>query len=174
MKKIILILALVLALAPATVLAEGVSVMAGMQSVSFGADLGEYYDISPGAGFTLLVGLDMGIQVDIRVGRRTATEGNSGADMTYQWIELGPRFVLGREDADIRGDLFLGVGSYDFKLDDFEFDTALGGYVGMGVEEAVSEKFIGRIEIKGVYWKSDTFNTDGASLNLALLFGYKF
>ena len=174
MKKIFLILALVLALAPATVLAGGVSVMAGMQSVSFGADLGEYYDIPPGAGFTLLVGLDMGIPVDIRVGRRTATEGNSGRDMTYQWIELGPRFVLGREDADIRGDLFLGVGSYDLKFDDFEFDTALGSYVGMGVEETVSERFIGRIEIKGVYWQSDTFTTDGASLNMALLFGYKF
>ena len=174
MKKIILILALVLALAPATVLAEGVSVMAGMQSVSFGADLGEYYDIPPGAGFTLLVGLDMGMQVDIRVGRSTATEGNSGADATYQWIEFGPRFVLGREDADIRGDLFLGVGSYDFKLDDFEFDTALGGYVGLGVEETVSEKFLGRVEVKAVTWKSDTFNTDGVSLNMALLFGYKF
>jgi hypothetical protein len=164
----------VLALAPATVLAEGVTVMAGMQSVSFGADLGEYYDIPPGAGFTLLVGLDMGIPVDIRVGRRKATEGSSGADTTYQWIELGPRFFLGREDADIRGDFFLGVGSYDLKLDDFEFDTAPGGYVGMGVEEIVSEHFVGRIEVKGVYWKSDTFSTDGASLNVALLFGYKF
>ncbi|MCJ7501140.1 hypothetical protein MUP29_12895 [bacterium] len=174
MKKIVLILALVLALAPATVLADGVSVLAGFQSVSFGADLGENYDIPPGAGFTLLVGLNMGIPVDIRVGRRTATEGNSGADMTYQWIELGPRFVLGREDAGIRGDLFLGVGSYDLKLDDLEFDTALGGYVGMGVEETVSEKYIGRIEVKGVAWKSDTYSTDGVSLNMALLFGYKF
>ncbi len=174
MKKIFLILALVLALAPATVLAEGVSVLAGFNSVSFGGDLGEYYDIPPGAGFTLLVGLDLGIPIDIRVGRRTATEGNSGRDMTYQWIELGPRFVLGREDADIRGDLFLGVGSYDFKRGDTEFDTAIGGYAGLGVEETVSEKFLGRVEVKAVSWKSDTFNTDGASLNLGLFFGYKF
>jgi hypothetical protein len=70
--------------------------------------------------------------------------------------------------------LFVGVGSYDFKLDDFEFDTALGGYAGIGIEEAVSEKFLGRVEVKGVFWKSDTFATDGPSLNLALLFGYKF
>ena len=174
MKKIFIVLALVLALAPATVLADGVSVMVGAQSVSFGADLGEYYDIPPGAGFTLLVGLDVGIPLDIRLGRRSATEGISGADMTYQWIELGPRFVLGREDAEIRGDIFLGIGSYDLELDDFEFDTAPGGYVGMGVEETVSEKFIGRVEVKGVFWKSDTFSTDGASLNLALFFGYKF
>lgn len=174
MKKIVLILALVLALAPATVLADGVSVLAGFQAVSFGADLDKYYDIPPGVGFTLLVGLDMGIPVDIRVGRKSADGGNSSADMTYQWIELGPRFFLSREDADIRGDLFLGVGSYDLKLDDLEFDTALGGYVGMGVEETVSEKFIGRIEVKGVFWKSDTFSTDGPSLNMALLFGYKF
>jgi hypothetical protein len=174
MKKLFLILALVLALAPATVLADGVSVMVGAQSVSFGGDLGKYYDIPAGAGITLLVGLDMGIPVDIRVGRRATTEGISGADVTYQWIEFGPRFVLGREDAQIRADLFVGVGSYDFKLDDFEFDTALGGYAGLGIEEAVSEKFIGRVEVKGVFWKSDTFFTDSPSFNLALLFGYKF
>ena len=174
MKKIVLILALVLAMAPATVLADGVSVLAGFQSISFGADLETYHDIPPGGGFTLLVGLDMGIPVDIRVGKKSASGGNSNTDMTYQWIELGPRFFLGREDADIRGDFFLGVGSYDLKLDDLEFDTAFGGYVGMGVEEAVSEKFIGRIEVKGVFWKSDTGNTDAPSLNMALLFGYKF
>ena len=174
MKKFFLILALVLALAPTAVFADGISLMVGPQSVSFGADLGEYYDIPPGAGFTLLVGLDMGIPLDIRLGRRSGTEENSGDDITYQWIELGPRFILGRKDADIRGDFFLGIGSYDFKLGDLEFDTAPGGYVGMGVEETVSEHLIGRIEVKGVYWKSDTGNTDGASLNLALLFGYKF
>ena len=174
MKKLFLILVLVLALAPATALADGVTVMVGAQSVSFGGDLGKYYDIPPGVGFTLLVGLDVGIPVDIRVGTRAATEENSGADVTYQWIEFGPRFVLGREDAEIRADFFLGVGSYDFKLDDFEFDTAIGGYAGLGVEETVSEKFLGRIEVKAVSWKSDTLSTDGASLNLGLFFGYKF
>ena len=55
-----------------------------------------------------------------------------------------------------------------------DFDTALGGYIGMGIEEFVSDKYLGRIEVKSVFWKSDTFFTDGASLNIALLFGYKF
>ncbi len=174
MRKLFLIVILVLTLAPATVLAGGVSVLVGAQSVSFGADLGEYYDIPPGPGMAVLVGLDLGIQVDIRAGRRTTTEGGSGRDVTYEWIEFGPRFVMGKEGASVRPDLFLGVGSYDFKLDDFEFDTALGGYIGMGIEESVSDRYIGRLEVKGVFWKSDTFQTDGASLNLSLLFGFKF
>jgi hypothetical protein len=174
MNKLFLILVLVLALVPATVVADGVTVMFGAQSVSFGADLGNYYDIPPGAGITLLVGMHVGIPVDLRVGRRTATDGNSGGDATYQWLEFGPRFALGKKDADIRGDLFLGVGTYDLEVGALEFDRAIGSYVGMGVEEAVSEKFIGRVEVKGVYFKSDTLNTDGASLNISLLFGYKF
>jgi len=174
MKRIFLILALVLTLVPAPAFADGVTILVGAQTVSFGADLGEYYDIPVGVGYTVLVGLDLGIPIDIRAGRRTATEGDSKADVTYQWIELGPRVFLGSEDAKIRGDLFLGVGSYDLEFDDFEFDTAPGGYIGMGVEEVVSDKFIGRLEIKGVYWKSDTFNTDGASFNTSLLFGFKF
>jgi hypothetical protein len=173
MKKTFLILALVLILVPATVFAGDVSVLIGPQTVSFGADMGEYYDIPTGTGYTLLVGLDLGMPLDVRVGRRTATDGNGGADITYQWIEFGPRFVIGEKTASIRGDLFLGVGSYDLERDSFEYDTALGGYIGMGVEEQVSGKFMGRIEAKAVYWKSDTYNTDGATLNIALLFGFK-
>jgi hypothetical protein len=174
MRRIFLILTLVLTLAPVTVLAGGVSVLVGAQSVSFGADLGEYYDIPPGTGVTALVGLDIGFPIDIRVGRRTTTEGGTGRDVTYEWIELGPRFKLCQEGASICGDWFLGVGSYDLKLDDLEFDTAPGAYLGMGVEEIISDKYIGRFEVKGVYWNSDTFTTDGASLNVALFFGFKF
>lgn len=174
MRRIFLILALVLIMVPATALAGGISVLVGAQTVSFGGDLGEYYDIPPGPGIAVLVGLDLGVHVDIRAGRRTTTEGGSGRDVTYEWIEFGPRFVMGKEGATIRPDLFLGVGSYDFKLDDFEFDTAPGGYIGMGIEESVSDKYIGRLEVKAVYWKSDTSNTDGASLNMSLLFGFTF
>jgi len=174
MRRIFLILTLVLTLAPATALAGGTSVLVGAQSVSFGADLGEYYDIPSGAGVTALVGLDVGFPIDIRVGRRTATEGGTGNDITYEWIELGPRFRLCKEGASTCGDWFAGVGFYDFKLGALEFDTALGGYIGMGVEEIVSDKYIGRFEIKGVYWNSDTFTTDGAALNMSLLFGFKF
>jgi len=174
MRRIFLILTLVLTLVPATVLAGGVSVLVGAESVSFGADLGEYYDIPPGPGVAALVSLDIGFPVDFRAGRRTAKEGNSGSDVTYEWLELGPRFIFGDDDAPSRADWFFGVGSYDFKLGNVEFDTATGGYLGLGFEEVVSNNFVGRIEVKGVYWKSDTFNTDSASLNVALLFGFQF
>lgn len=171
MRKTFLILALVLILIPATASAEFLSVLVGAQTVSFGADLGEYYDIPAGAGGALLVGLDLGIPLDFRVGRRTATEGASGSEVTYDWLEAGLRLPMGKEGSTIRPDWFFGVGSYDLQLGSFEFDTAPGGYLGIGIEEVVSDKYIGRFEVKGVYWKSDTFNTDGAALNLALYFG---
>jgi len=174
MRRIFLILALVLTLAPASVHADGTTVMVGAQTVSFGADVGEYQDVPPGPGIAVLVGFDLGIPIDFRAGQRKATEGNSGSDVTYQWIELGPRFVLGVEGATIKPDWFFGVGSYDYKLGSLEYDTAIGGYVGIGVEESVSDKFVGRVEIKGVLWKSDTDQTDAASLNISLLFGTKF
>ena len=174
MKKIFLILILAFALVPFNAHAGDVAVMVGGQSVSFGADLGKYYSIPPGAGISLLVAMDLGIPVDIRVGRRTATENDSGGDVTYQWIELGPRFPLGVKGTSIQPDWFFGVGSYDLEIGSTEFDTAFGAYLGLGVEETLSEKYVGRVEIKSAVWKSDTFQTDGASLNVSLLFGYKF
>ena len=174
MKKTFLILVLAFALVPSAVFAGDVAVLVGGQSVSFGADLGKYYDIDPGIGISLMVALDLGMPVDVRVGRRTATDGASGGDVIYQWIEFGPRFTLGVEGTSIQPDWFVGVGAYDLEINSVEFDTAIGGYLGMGVEETISEKYVGRVEDKSVLWKSDTHQTDGASLNISLLFGVKF
>ena len=174
MRRIFLILTLVLTLVPATVLAGGVSVLVGAQSVNFRADVEEYYDISPGVGPAVLIGLDLGVLVDLRAARRETEEDGTGRDVTYDALEAGLRFPWGREGSNIRPDWFVGVGSYDLEIGPLEFDTAPGGYLGLGVEEVISDKFIGRIEVKGVYWKSDTFNTDGAILNMALYFGIQF
>ena len=172
MRRIFLILALVLTLVPAPAFADAVTILVGPQTVSFGADLGEYYDIPPGLGVGMLVGLKLPLPLDFRFGRRNATENGTGSDVVYEWMELGTRFRLGREGENIRGGWFVGVGTYDLELRGLEFDTAPGGFIGMGVEQTVSDHFVGRLEVKGVYWKSDTFNTDGASLNMSLLFGY--
>lgn len=174
MRKIFLVLALVLVLIPATASADFVKVLVGAQSVSFGADIGEYYNVPPGPGGAVLVGLDLGIPVDFRASRRTVKEDGTGREVTYDSLEAGLRFPMGKKGSSIRPDWFLGVGSYDLEIGPIEFDTAPGGYLGIGIEEVVSDKYIGRIEVKGVYWKSDTFNTDGAVLNLALYFGFQF
>jgi len=174
MKKTFFSLALILVLVPVAVHAESFSVLIGAQTVSFGADLGKYYDISPGPGPALLIGFNVGVPIDIRFGRRVTTEGNSGDDLTYQWIEVGPHFALGQKGADLQPDLFFGVGSYDLEIGALEFDPAIGGYLGLGIEEVISEKYLGRIEIKSAIWKSDTGTTDAASLNLALFFGTQF
>ena len=174
MRRAFLILALVLTLAPAPIFADPITILVGPQTVSFGADVGEFYDIDPGLGGEILVGLKLPFPIDFRVGRRNATEGNSGSDVTYDWIEVGTRFRLGREGVYTSGDWFVGVGSYDLTIGGLEFETAPGGFIGMGVEQTVSDMFVGRLEVKGVYWQSDTFTTDGASLNLSLLFGFTF
>lgn len=174
MRKISLTLVLLLFLVPAVGHAEGNTLMLGVQSVSFGADLGNYYDISPGVGVTLLYAFDAGIPFDLRYGVRKTTEGISNDDLKYQWIEFGPRFGMGVRGTSLQPDWFLGIGSYDLEIGDKKFDAALGAYIGLGIEETMSEKFVGRIEIKSVYWRSDTGNTDGASLNLSLLYGFRF
>ncbi len=177
MRRIFLILTLVLSLAPATALADGLSVMVGAESVSFGADLGEYYDIPIGPGVVAIVSIPylfFGAPLDITVGQMIADEGNSGLEATYQWIEAGPRFIYGNEDDTIRPDIFAGVGSYDLEIGDFAFDTATGGYLGFGFTDKPSKHFTGRLQFKGVYWKSDTGLTDAASLNISLLFGYSY
>jgi hypothetical protein len=174
MKRIFLILALVLALVPATVHAEGTTVMIGAQSVSFGADVGEHFDVPPGPGIALLVGLDVGFPLDLRAGVRNATEENVGGDVKYQWIEVGPRFVLGVEGATIRPDWFFGIGSYDLEMNNVEYDTAIGGYAGLGIEEYISDKYLGRVEVKSSIWKSDTNSLNAATINISLYFGVSF
>lgn len=173
MRKIFLIIALILVLIPAYALADGVTFLIGFQSVSFGGDIGEYYDVPPGPGLAAMVNFDLGIPLDIRVGQRNATERGTRRDVKYQWVEFGPRYRFGQEDASIRPDVFAGIGSYNLEIGSINFDRATGAYAGFGVEEAASEKFVGRFEVKSVYWKSDTFNTDGPSLNLGLFFGFK-
>jgi len=177
MRRIFLILILVLTLAPATAMADGLSVMVGAESVSFGADLGEYYDLPTGLGVVAIVSIPkllLGTPLDISIGQRIVDEENSGLEATYQWIEAGPRFIFGNDGDKIRPDIFLGVGTYDLEIGDFEFDTATGGYIGFGWEDKATEHLSGRLQVKGVYWKSDTFETDGTSLNISLLFGYTF
>jgi len=174
MKRALLALAFVLMLVPAAVHAQEVSILIGAQTVSFGGDVGKYWDVPPGPGPALLVGIDLGVPIDIRFGRRMATEGKSGGDLTYQWIEAGPRFSLGLENSDIQPDWFFGVGSYDLEIDGEKFDTAIGGYAGLGIQEVISQKYLGRIEVKTALWQSGTGKTDGATLNLSLLFGTWF
>ena len=177
MRRIFLILILVLTLAPATALADGISVMVGAESVSFGADLGEYYDLPTGPAVVAIVSIPylfFGTPLDVGVGQLNVDEGNSGLETTYQWIEAGPRFIFGKDGDKVRPDIFMGVGSYDLEIGDFKFDTAPGGYIGFGWEDKATEHLSGRLQVKGVYWKSDTLQTDGASLNISLLFGYSF
>ncbi|UCG37944.1 MAG: hypothetical protein JSV00_07005 [bacterium] len=162
----------------AQALAEGLSVMAGFQTVSFGADLerGKYYDLPAGPGLVVNIGLPtfLGFPLDVSLGQREMNEGNTGADTTYRWLEAGPRFLFGSKSSRVRPDFFFGVGTYDLEIGSLEFDTGAGGYAGFGFEDYTSDNFSGRFQAKGVYWKSDTFNTDAASLNFALTFGYHF
>ena len=174
MRRLFLILALVVSLVPATAIAAGVTVMVGAQTVSFGGDLGKYYDIPPGPGFAVQVGFDIGIPIDLRAGRRKADEGISGDELTYDWFEVSPRFRIGNEISDINADWFVGVGAYDLTIGTVEYATAYGGFAGLGIEEFIGGKYVGRFEVKSVLWESDTYNTDGPSLNMTLLFGVKF
>jgi hypothetical protein len=174
MKKTGYLLALILILVPVTAYASGPSVLLGVQSVSFGGDLGEYYDIPPGLGVGVIVGFDTSIPIDIRIGQLTGKEEFSNDDLTYQWIELGSRVVLGVEGNTIQPDWFFGLGSYSLEIGDLDFDPAIGGYMGIGIEETIGGKYVGRVEAKGVFWKSDTRQTDGPSLNVSFLLGYQF
>ncbi len=155
---------------------EGVSVHAGFQTVSFGADLGDYYDLPSGPGLALTVGIPslLGTPFDISLGLRSMTEGNSGEDADYRWVEFGPRFPFGKEDSRVRPEWFAGAGIYDLKIGDLEFDTSTGLYVGMGVEDLATERISGRFQIKGGYWQSDTGKTDAAFLCFSLMYGYRF
>ena len=68
MRKTFLILALVLILTPAPAFADPITILIGPQTVSFGGDVGEYYDIPPGLGVGLLVGLELPFPLDFRIG----------------------------------------------------------------------------------------------------------
>ena len=174
MKKALFFLALILILVPAAVHASGPTVLLGVQSVSFGGDLGEYYDIPPGLGVGLIVGFDAAIPIDLRIGQFTGTEEFSDDDLTYRWLEVGSKIILGAPGKSIQPDWFFGIGSYNLEIGSKDFDPALGGYMGIGIEETMGEKYVGRVEAKGVFWKSDTDQTDGPSLNVSFLLGYKF
>lgn len=156
--------------------AEGISLLAGFQTISFGGDLGKYYELPSGLGPVLNIGLPavLGVPVDITIGQRSMEEGNSGEDAKYRWVEAGPRFILGKEGSRIRPEVVAGGGLYNFEIGDKEFDGATGFYAGFGFEDFATEKISGRFLVKSVYWKSDTYNTDAPSLNFILMYGVKF
>jgi len=167
---------LLLVMAPVGAGAEGLSLYLGLQTVSFGSDLGEYYDIPAGAGPTLTVGIPsiLGVPFDINLGMRDTTDEKTNEDVKYHWAEVGPRFPFGAEGARIRPEFFVGGGIYDLKIGDVELDTGMGFFAGFGIEDFVSEKISGRFQIKAVYWESDTYNTNAPSVNFSLMYGYHF
>jgi len=155
---------------------EGVAVHAGLQTVSFGADLGKYYDFPAGPGVAVILGLPsfLGVPFDICAGLRNTKEGNSGDDAEFNWVEIGPRFPFGKENSRIRPEWFAGAGLYDLKIGDLDFDPATGAFFGFGLEDFASEKISGRFQIKMAYWKSDTGSLDASSLSFTLMYGYHF
>ena len=176
MRATIFIVALLLVFPVVQAHGEGLSVHAGLQTVSFGADLGKYYDIPSGPGVTILIGLPsfLGVPFDIGVGLRNTRESGSGYDSDFSWIEVGPRFPLSKKSSRLRPEWFGGAGFYDMKIGSTRFDTATGFYTGLGVEDFASDKISGRFQIKGAYWKSDTGSLDASSLNFSLMYGYYF
>ncbi len=170
------VIILLLVLAPSGVCAEGLNLYLGLQTVSFGSDLGDYYDIPAGAGPAITVGIPsiLGVPFDINLGRRDTSDERTGEDVKYQWLEFGPRFPFGSEGARLQPELFAGGGIYDLKIGDVDLDTGLGFFAGLGIEDFVSDKISGRFSVKAVYWESSTYNTDAPSLNFSLMYGYHF
>jgi hypothetical protein len=176
MRATVVLMTLLFLFPVACVQAEGVTVHAGLQTVSFGADLGKYYDFPAGPGATIVVGFPsiMGIPFDVGTGLRSTKESNSGDDADFSWVEVGPRFPFGKESSRIRPEWFAGAGLYDLKIGSTNFDAATGFYVGFGLEDFASENISGRFQIKAAYWKSDTGSLDASSLNFSLMYGYRF
>jgi hypothetical protein len=176
MGKTVILAVIILAFAVVPVHAEGISVLAGFQTVSFGGDLGKYFDLPAGPGLVLNVGLPaiMGVPFDVTVGQRTMKEGNSNDDVKYRWVEAGPRIFLGEEGARIRPEIVAGGGLYNFELGNVEYDSATGFYAGFGFQDFATDRILGRFLVKTVYWKSDTEHTDAPSLNFSLTYGYQF
>ena len=176
MRRIVILAALVLVLTSVQVHAEDFSIMAGFQTVSFGGDLGKYYDLRSGPGFVIDFGLLslLGVPFDITVGQRKVEEGNSKEEARYRWAEFGPRFRLGREGLRVQPEIIAGLGYYMFEIGDTKYDNAPGYYAGIGFQDLVSDHLAGRFHIKAVYWESDTLQTDAPSLNFVLMYGYQF
>jgi hypothetical protein len=174
MRKTLILLALALVLASGTAYA-GPSLAVGVQTVSFGGDLGTYYEIptGPGININLMFPEFLGFALDFNAGQRK-TDDDLNREVIYTWLEAGPRILFGKDSSSIRPDFFFGVGSYDLEIGGNEWDTAPGGYIGFGFQEYASNDWFGRLQVKSVYWKSDTFNTDGAALNFVLAIGYDF
>ncbi|MDF1537223.1 MAG: outer membrane beta-barrel protein [bacterium] len=174
MRRFMVLLAIVLVLVSVTAHA-GPSISAGVQTVSFGGDLGKWYDIpsGPGININLMFPEILGVALDFNAGQRKVDDDN-GNEVIYTWLEGGPRILFGKDGSKIRPDLFFGVGSYDLEIGPLEWDTATGGYIGFGFQEYATDDWFGRLQIKSAYWKSDTSNTDGATLNIALMMGYEF
>ena len=175
MRRTLILLALALVLVSGTAYA-GPSIAVGVQTVSFGGDLGKYYEVpaGPGININLMFPEFLGFALDFNAGQRKVNEGNSGEELTYTWLEAGPRILFGKDNSKVRPDLFFGVGSYDLEIGSAEWDTAPGGYIGFGFQEYASDDWFGRLQIKSVYWKSKTANTDGATLNFVIAIGYDF
>jgi len=176
MRAFQVLIILLLVMAPVGACAEGLSLYLGLQTVSFGSDLEEYYDIPAGAGPALTIGIPsiLGVPFDINLGKRDTSDEGTDEDVKYQWVEFGPRFPFGREGARVRPEFFAGGGVYDLKIGDVELDSGTGFFAGLGIEDFVSDKISGRFRIKAVYWESDTYKTDAPSLNFSLMYGYHF
>jgi hypothetical protein len=176
MRKIAILALIVLSFTAAQVQAEGVSILAGFQTVSFGGDLGEYYDLPSGPGpvLNLSVMTTLGVPVDFTIGQRKGKEEYSGDEATYRWAELGPRFILGREDLRVRPEFGAGAGYYNLDIGSEEFDGAFGYYFSFGFEDQATEHLTGRFQIKSAYWKTDTGSLDAPTLNFVLMYGYRF
>jgi hypothetical protein len=174
MRRTLILLAFALILVSGTAYA-GPSVAVGWQTVSFGGDLGTYYDIpvGPGINVNLMFSEFLGFALEFNAGQRKVDD-DLNREVIYTWLEAGPRILFGEDSSSIRPDFFFGVGSYDLEIGNLEFDTAPGGYIGFGIQEYVDDSWFGRLQVKGVYWKSDTANTDGAALNFVLAIGYEF
>jgi hypothetical protein len=174
MRRTLILLAFALILVSGTAYA-GPSVAVGVQTVSFGGDLGTYYDIpvGPGININLMFPEMLGFALDFNAGQRKVDD-NLHREVIYTWLEAGPRILFGKDSSSIRPDFFFGVGSYDLEIGGVEWDTAPGGYIGFGVQEYANNDWFGRLQVKSVYWKSDTFTTDGAALNFVLAIGFEF
>lgn len=176
MRRIFVLTALILILTGTPVHGDGVSIMAGFQTVSFLSDVGDYWEIPAGPGIVLNIGLPsfMGVPFDFSIGQRKSETQNTNEDVQYRWMEIGPRFYFGREREKIRPEIVTGAGMYKLDIGDEDFNEAAGIYVGVGFEDRASENLAGRFQIKLVHWQSSTRTIEGTSLNFSIMYGYQF
>jgi hypothetical protein len=176
MRRIFIITSLVLIFTGTPVHGESVSVLAGFQTVSFGGDVGKFWDIPSGPGLVLNIAFPsfIGVPFDLNIGQRKVNESGTNDEVKYNWIEAGPRFFLGREDDRIRPEFVAGAGIYNLDVGDISFDQATGIYFGFGFEDAATQHLTGRFQVKLVYWQTDPGSIDAPSLNFTLMYGYRF